>query len=185
MNLRDYAVRFEALSGSIVFFMLPFRPPKVDNLISQLDVIEPENVYIHKKTGEHRSIMPDEHRTAIETALRRKLKAVRSDWRTQRQWGSAQNTFCLCGGVTVDIETTGGDLDVELLAQFWRDFQDSGAASWPTFQMAISERVKDAWWEAYSATRDKTFAPAEPPEDAGAADDADPLPEGAPTTSAS
>lgn len=188
MDLRKLALSYPAFDGAVTFYLLPYRRLETEISISELNAMEPQLVYVHIKTGERRLKKPadlaelEAKASAITDAAIAKVQQLKLsddkaevvlnpakakadkllaqvEWETVNQWTVMHRTFIYCEGATVAIDFS-DVLPQELMAfrEYWQTRDRVTADRWQTFQAVIGTSVVNAWWDAYSSTRDTVGA---------------------------
>lgn len=78
------------------------------------------------------------------------------------EWTSDHNSFCLAVGATLDVKCVDeANEDALAVAQYWEETKNATTSEkWELYRLYISQPADLAWWEAYQATKRKSFVPA-------------------------
>ena len=169
-NLRDFARKFEALDGAVTFWMLEFSNRDSEIAYDELAREYPERKWVHSETGEE--TFTDPHTSDLDDSVKQAQRKA-SKWDEVYLWSNSQNIFIMCDPITVDIEFKSKKLSAELkaLQHYWDNRNGHHLHNWDMFRQLVGRQVANAWFEAYSKTRDESFAgpealQSEPGEDA-------------------
>lgn len=190
MNVRDYAVLYDAWQGVKLWFM-PYRTLQVENAIRSLETVQPHFEYRNTKTGETTTVKPEALTKAEQVAAKKSQVAgrtveVKTHWQTRNLWGGTENTFVIVLPLIVDAEF-GTDLNAQTrnFQALWGMRNAPVAERWEAFLLLIGTDTDNALWHGYEQTRDRSFEPTEAEADDGEGEaeaTENPLPESAPAS---
>jgi len=187
MDLTRFTAKHEAFDGSVVFHFFDFETSRSQRYVRELNRIEPEREFVHRKTGERRRDEPKGYAEYNKRAQKARESLIikfnketgdnklstdhirqireaaeselaKSEWSVEWLWSNTHEIFCIVFPATIEIEFSGElSSEVQLLQYFWNNRDKPIAEQWELFVSVVSKTVQNAWMAAYQATRRTTM----------------------------